>query len=482
MKNKRYKEYRNDDGNKDSIDKKRLSRINEILKKFIKSFSKINHKDIPNSFKSDKKICIDEVKKVFNELENEEIAYILYYFNFVEDKSVKNIINFLDTINTILYHCKYYDKNKNRKIKCNNCHFDNYLMKRYECAYIFTNYFLDKDCRELKINNLLFFNYIPIKCNLEEHISSKEENKIDQNEIEECPFAHNIVEELFHPFVYKKFKCFNNSCDKKNCHFYHEDEEGNPIDIETEVDFDSNEIINLQTILSSLGLNKEDKNNEKLKIYLEKKEKDTGDFIPSEFNPITYKIYRCPLGKLCKLDMKLCLNYHGISDKRRNPKFHKADLCPNLYKKNKRIKDGKCKNGDNCEFSHNFFEYFYHPDKFRTIDCPNEKNGKYCKERLICPYIHKTDSDCGKDGKKIILDEKLITDYYRSLIISYEKSIDDENFKLKEIEKKFVCYLCRDTQTNSLNNKEFYIDKKEKKIICLDCANENNIQYIKIDW
>ena len=66
MKNKRYKEYRNDDGNKDSIDKKRLSRINEILKKFIKSFSKINHKDIPNSFKSDKKICIDEVKKVFN--------------------------------------------------------------------------------------------------------------------------------------------------------------------------------------------------------------------------------------------------------------------------------------------------------------------------------------------------------------------------------------------------------------------------------
>ena len=54
--------------------------------------------------------------------------------------------------------------------------------------------------------------------------------------------------------------------------------------------------------------------------------------------------------------------------------------------------------------------------------------------------MHKTDSDCGKDGVKMILDKKLITDYYRSLIAGYEKSIDDENSKFKEIEKKFMCY------------------------------------------
>ena len=40
-----------------------------------------------------------------------------------------------------------------------------------------------------------------------------------------------------------------------------------PIDMETEVDFDSEEIISLQTVLSSLGLNKEDiQKNQKLKI------------------------------------------------------------------------------------------------------------------------------------------------------------------------------------------------------------------------
>ena len=475
MKNKRNKENKDDesdDESKDPIDKKRLSIINEIFKNFIYLFNKKNYDDIPNSFKEDKNGCIERTKKVFTELEYEEIIYILYAFNFVADKSVKNIINFLDTINTILSHCKFYDKN--RKIKFNNCHFDNYLLNRYNCTYIFTNYFLDRGCRELKINNLLYFNYIPIICKYEEH-KPLEKNKVDQNEIEECPYAHNKVEQFCHPFVYKKFKCFDNQCKNKNCHFYHENEEGEPIDFETEVDFDSNEIIYLQKVLSNLGLNKEDK------INAEKKEKDTGG-IPSEFHPRTYKRNKCPLGKLCKLDEKLCLNYHGIADKRRNPDKHKFTLCPNFYDNNIRKKDGKCKDGDDCEFSHNYYEYFYHPDKFRTKKCPKEKKDKYCKRRLVCPYFHKTDSDCGEGENKMVLDEKLITNYYNSLIIGYENSIDDENEKLNEIEKKYVCYLCRERHTNALNSKEFLIDKKENKIVCLDCANDNNIQYNKVEW
>ncbi len=140
--------------------------------------------------------------------------------------------------------------------------------------------------------------------------------------------------------------------------------------METEVDFYSDEIMHLQEILSSLKLNKEDaKKNQKLEIYIEKK----ADFIPSEFNPKTYKIYKCPLGSLCKLDKKQCLNYHGNGDKRRNPKYYKAILCPNLYEKNKRKENAKCKYGEKCNNAHNFYEYYYHPDKFRTVKCPQEK-------------------------------------------------------------------------------------------------------------
>ena len=474
-KNKEYDFY------EDNIDRDRLSIIDEIFKNFKLLFSEKKYEDIPTNFQKDKKICIDEIKKIFKELRIGEIIYILFSFTFAKDKSVKNIINFIDTMNTIFSHWEYYKK-KNIKIKYNNSHFDNYLLKRYDCAYIFTEFLTNKGGRELKIDNKLFFNYIPISCRMNEHIKEKEKNKVDQKEIEGCPFSHSKLEMRFHPFVYKKFKCFKKDCNGEKCHLYHEKEEN----METEVDFDSNEIINLQTVLSSLRLNKEDiKNNEKLELYLQKKSKDTGDFIPSEFHPKTYKIYKCPLGPICKLDKKLCLNYHGNADKRRNPKFHKATLCPNLYKNNKRIKDSKCKNGDDCEYSHNLYEYYYHPEKFRTIKCPQEKKeGQYCKERLICPYLHKTDSDCGKNGVKMVLDEKLITDYYKSLIAGYEKSIDDENDKLKEIEKKFVCYICLEKHTNILNNdnETFFVDKKENKIVCSECARKNKIEYDEIGW
>ena len=465
-----------------TIDKNRMVIINDIFSKFTILFSTKKYEDIPSTFQKDKKICINEIKKTFPELYISEINYILFSFNYAKDKSVKNIINFLDTINTLLSHWEYY-KTKNPNIKYNNSHFDNYLLKRYECADIFTNYLAERGCRELKIDNKLFFNYIPIKCLMKRHTKINETTKVDQAELEGCTFAHNSIEEHYHPLVYKKFKCFKKNCKDQNCYLYHENENEIPIDMETEVDFDSEEIINLQTVLSSLRLSKEDiKNDEKLRIYLEKKSKDTGDFIPSEFNPLTYKIYKCPLGPICKLDKKLCLNYHGNTDKRRNPNFYKAILCPNLYEKNKRIKDSKCKLGDDCEYAHNLYEYYYHPDKFRTISCPQEKKNKICKERLICPYFHESDNDCGKDGVKMILDEELITDYYKSLIVKYEQIIDKEKAKLNEIEKKYLCYLCGEKNTNALNSPDFFVDTDKHKIVCWNCIKKNNINYVGMNW
>ena len=55
--------------------------------------------------------------------------------------------------------------------------------------------------------------------------------------------------------------------------------------------------------------------------------------------------------------------------------------------------------------------------KFLDYSIPKEKKEKSCKEWLICPYNHE---DCGKDGNKIILDKKLITDCYKSLMANYE--------------------------------------------------------------
>ena len=100
----------------DTIDKDRLSIIKDIFNNFTLLFSEKNYEDIPSNFQKDKKICIDEIKKIFKELRIGEINYILFSFSFAKDKSVNNIINFLDTINLIFSHWEYYKKKCKNKI------------------------------------------------------------------------------------------------------------------------------------------------------------------------------------------------------------------------------------------------------------------------------------------------------------------------------------------------------------------------------
>ena len=472
MKGKKYKKE-NSTENKEEEERinneRRIEIIKEIMKKYITE-KNISINNIKSELYNKNNIYVCECQKIFKDLKSSEIGYILNFYYFARENSVESIINSLDTINTILSHYEYYKRRK-PYIKYNNSHFDNYLQKRYDCAYIFTTYITDRQCRELKIDNRLFFNYFPVKCQFDHH---------DVEKKEKCPYSHNIIEELYHPFIYKKFKC-QKDCKDENCSFYHVNEKGEPIDMETEVDFYSDEIMHLQEILSSLKLNKEDaKKNKKLEIYIEKK----ADFIPSEFNPKTYKIYKCPLGSLCKLDKKKCLNYHGNGDKRRNPKYYKAILCPNLYEKNKRKENAKCKYGEKCNNAHNFYEYYYHPDKFRTVKCPQEKKNGDCDNRLLCPYYHKNESDCGKDDEEeMILNLELVKKYYQIMFDRYEESIDKQKMKYAEIEKKYCCYLCGERSTNVLNEEEpFLIDPEEHKIICEECAKKGKIKTIEVSW
>jgi len=83
-----------------------------------------------------------------------------------------------------------------------------------------------------------------------------------------------------------------------------------------------------------------------------------------------------------------------------------------------------------------------------------------------------------------MLNEKLITDYYRSLMIGYENSIDYENVKLNEIEKKYLCYKCGKKNTSALREDGFLVDKKENKIVCSSCVSnpDYKIEYVGVGW
>ena len=203
----------------------RINIINEILDRF-KILNLPNGYDEENisKYEKEKEYEIQVINDFFKDLRSNEIAYILYLFSLSNERNIDNIINFLDTMNSILSHFEYY-KNKNPKIKYNNSHFDNYLLKRYECSYIFTTYLYETGCRELKIDNKLYFNYNPIKCNV---------NHQDTQEKENCGFAHNEIELKFHPFVYKKFKCDIKGCKKDSyCYLYHSNNDGELLDFES---------------------------------------------------------------------------------------------------------------------------------------------------------------------------------------------------------------------------------------------------------
>ena len=107
----------------------------------------------------------------------------------------------------------------------------------------------------------------------------------------------------------------------------------------------------------------------------------------------TYKVYKCPTN----CDNKFCMFWHenrtdfSKCDRRRDPSQYSYELepCLNVFRKNaenpksrKDIKLGVCKDGDKCNYSHSFYEMWWHPIVWKVKQCSFERIG--CEE---CPWV-----------------------------------------------------------------------------------------------
>lgn len=99
MKNNKFYEENKDE-------EKRFKIIKYIFNKFKITEKELTIEEIENYHK-EKTIFINEINKIFPDLNPKEIAYILFSFFFIKNNSSTNIINFFDTINSILSHYKY---------------------------------------------------------------------------------------------------------------------------------------------------------------------------------------------------------------------------------------------------------------------------------------------------------------------------------------------------------------------------------------
>ena len=209
-------------------------------------------------------------------------------------------------------------------------------------------------------------NYICVECPFHNNLNRGNINQNNFTEFKICFFSHNLTEMLYHPFFYKTILCPKvnkslNNCTQKNCFYAHdfkedfrllprlEKEEIKELIIQcikSEV-FGFNFIHNLPANLNKIEnftKKHEQYNSSVTKEFIsnligKRESQFKYEILPSEFNPLTYKIYKCPLEKQCKLDVKLCLNYHDYFDRRRNPREFKygKKVCKNVFDKEKKI-------------------------------------------------------------------------------------------------------------------------------------------------
>lgn len=184
-------------------------------------------------------------------------------------------------------------------------------------------------------------NYCPELCpKIEKSFCSCDEN---------CPFAKNKVEQLYHPERYKRKFCSHhperiNQCEYENfCSFAH-----NEAELTTEL------------------------------LYSEK----TTD----EFNMYKLKTLFCPFRQ--EHERSTCSYAHNVQDFRRDPLLfkYKPEDCP-YWSKSDAIQEYEkagCMKLLNCDKCHGWKELEYHPLFYKTKICSNLPR---C-ERKDCPYSH----------------------------------------------------------------------------------------------
>ncbi|KAK8657865.1 hypothetical protein V6N13_036084 [Hibiscus sabdariffa] len=100
-----------------------------------------------------------------------------------------------------------------------------------------------------------------------------------------------------------------------------------------------------------------------------------------EFRTYDYKTKRCP--RMYSHDWTNCpYTHHDEKAERRDPHKHPyiPIICPGF-------RDGVCLKGDNCQLAHGVFEYWMHPNKYRTRVCTD---GRFCT-RKVCFFAHSPD-------------------------------------------------------------------------------------------
>ena len=447
------------------------------------------------------------VNSLFPQLDNNSFRFIFLQLSKLKlNFSPLEFLNLCHIIDSLLDHLDYLGCLKSNyqiiQRTYSNNHFEQFLLKKSKHLYFYNEYLIEEFMplgslisvhkrRPLDIDGNLFFNYIPLLCpGIKKHQYCKYGEK--------CIYSHTLNEILYHPLVYKKIPCpLQDECDKENCPKYH-----SFLDIDYDIDLKTNETISsICEYISAVCLNKiktNDDNFERqqtlLNSFIDLEKDPTQSFtssIPSEyvieqlyteFNPKTYKTKLCPFGKLCKLDVKLCLYYHDEYDKRRDTYNYKYshEICPYKVEENGINPSGFCPKENTCEYAHNVYEHMYHPIIFRTNECPNEND---CKYYLICPFEHTGQeilplNENDDNEEQVLGNHDVIKNYYVHKLKKFKESQTEYLDNLKKKVNHFCCNECI-RERGVLKNSTFNLKKISETnavLLCTDCSEKCDVK------
>ena len=200
------------------------------------------------------------------------------------------------------------------------------------------------------------YNYIPKHCTIN---NCKDEN---------CKFAHNEIENNYHPLVYKIRLCRIKNCDDRCCFNSH----GLLDDFRIIFDYNDEKIITLLNFFNDNFNDKSylsNKNDSFSKIYSKISPISKCIQRPLDFNIDNFKVLKCEIpGPNCS-DNHKCLLYHNANEKIRPQKLYRYtnQLCEIAYKGKNEFYPEYCSKKDFCNKCHTKYEFYYHPLNFRNI-------------------------------------------------------------------------------------------------------------------
>jgi hypothetical protein len=148
------------------------------------------------------------------------------------------------------------------------------------------------------------------------------------------------------------------------------------------------------------------------------------DLQNKKFDIQSFKTNKCTINQ--KHNEKQCINFHSNKDRRRPIIKYSSDSCKFASL------DKNCPEGDNCIFSHNKVEMFYHPDRFKTKFCSQfnkentfrEKNLLNCAYGRYCSFAHSEEEIKIELIHKLNFNEEFFLVHFKTIVCPFTHNHD----------------------------------------------------------